>query len=146
MSAHRRGVQLTAEEQVEIFGTEAFTDEYAAEAEERWGGTEAWRQSQQRTAQMTKQDWIEFKAENDALLAALAAAKRDGVEPGSAAADELAARHRANIERFYDCTDDMHRSLGDLYVEDERYGSFYNDAEPGLAQWVRDIIVASIER
>lgn len=146
MSAHRRGVQLTAEEQIEIFGTEAFTDEYAAEAEERWGGTEAWRQSQQRTAQMTKQDWIEFKAENDALLAALAAAKRDGVEPGSAAADELAARHRASIERFYDCTDDMHRGLGDLYVEDERYGSFYNDAEPGLAQWVRDIIVASIER
>ncbi|MGV0602415.1 TipAS antibiotic-recognition domain-containing protein, partial [Mycolicibacterium pulveris] len=73
-------------------------------------------------------------------------AKRDGVEPGSATANELAARHRANIERFYDCSDDMHRCLGDMYVEDERFGNFYNDAEPGLAQWVRDIIVASIER
>ncbi|ORA60163.1 MerR family transcriptional regulator [Mycolicibacterium elephantis] len=146
MSAHRSGIQLTAEEQIEIFGTEAFGDEYAAEAEERWGGTEEWRQSQQRTAQMTKQDWIDFKAQNDALLAALASAKRDGVEPGSATANELAARHRANIERFYDCSDDMHRCLGDMYVEDERFGNFYNDAEPGLAQWVRGIIDASIER
>ena len=146
MSAHRSGIQLTAEEQIVIFGTEAFGDEYAAEAEERWGGTEEWRQSQQRTAQMTKQDWIDFKAQNDALLAALASAKRDGVEPGSATANELAARHRANIERFYDCSDDMHRCLGDMYVEDERFGNFYNDAEPGLAQWVRDIIDASIER
>lgn len=35
MNAHRKGIQLTAEEQVEIFGTEAFTafgSEYATEA------------------------------------------------------------------------------------------------------------------
>ncbi len=48
MNAHRKGIQLSAEEQVEIFGTIAFSDEYAAEAEERWGGTDAWKQSRQR--------------------------------------------------------------------------------------------------
>ena len=39
MNAHRQGIQLTAEEQVEIFGTTAFSEEYAAEAEERWTST-----------------------------------------------------------------------------------------------------------
>ncbi len=78
MNAHREGIQLTAEEQVEIFGTTAFGEEYAAEAEERWGETDAWKQSQQRVSQFSKQDWIAIKAEGDALLEALAQAKRDG--------------------------------------------------------------------
>ncbi|MBU9767206.1 MerR family transcriptional regulator [Mycobacterium sp. TNTM28] len=142
MSAHNSGVQLSAEEQVEIFGSAVF-DEHAEEVESRWAGTEEWKQSQQRTAQMTKQDWIEFKAENDALLDALAEGKRAGVRPGSAQANALAARHRANISRFYDCSDDMHVSLANIYVEDERFALYYDDAEPGLAQFVHDIIVTS---
>jgi len=42
MSAHRSGIQLTADEQIVIFGTTAFSVEYTDEAEERWGDTEAW--------------------------------------------------------------------------------------------------------
>ncbi|MFV8048593.1 MerR family transcriptional regulator [Mycobacterium sp. 48b] len=143
MSAHNRGIQLTAEEQVEIFGSAVF-DEHAEEAEARWAGTEEWKQSRQRTAQMTKQDWIEFKAENDALLEALAEGKRAGVRPGSAQAGQLAARHRANISRFYDCSDDMHLCLAQMYLADERFTRYYDDTEPGLAQFVHDIIVQSI--
>ncbi|MGH3674616.1 MAG: MerR family transcriptional regulator [Mycobacterium sp.] len=146
MNAHRDGIQLSAEEQVEIFGTTAFSDEYAAEAEERWGDTDAWKQSQQRTASFTKDDWLQIKADGDALLAALAEAKRDGVEPGSARAHELAARHRASIERFYDCGDEMHRNLVEMYLTDERFIRYYDDVEPGLTQFVHDIVVASIDR
>ena len=144
MSAHRSGIQLTAEEQVEIFGTTAFSEEYAAEAEERWGETDAWKQSQQRVSRFTKQDWRDVKAEGDALLESLARAKRDGVEPGSAAANELAARHRASIERFYECGDEMHRNLVEMYLADERFTRYYDDAEPGLAQFVHDIVVESL--
>lgn len=144
MSAHRSGIQLTAEEQVEIFGTTAFSEEYATEAEERWGNTDAWKQSQQRAAKFSKQDWIEIKAEGDALLQALAEAKRSGVAPGSAEADELVARHRASIERFYDFGSEMHRNLVKMYIADERFTRYYDDVEPGLAQFVHDIVIASI--
>jgi DNA-binding transcriptional MerR regulator len=146
MNAHRDGIQLTAEEQVEIFGTTAFSEEYAAEAEQRWGDTDAWKQSQQRVSRFSKQDWIDIKADVDKLLADLAAAKRKGVEPGSAAANELAARHRGSIERYYDCDDEMHRCLAEMYVADERFTRYYDDVEPGLALFLRDIIVASIDR
>lgn len=112
MNAHRSGIQLTVDEQIEIFGTTAFSQEYAQEAEQRWGETDAWKQSRQRVSTFTKQDWIDAKEENDALLAALAQAKRDGVTPGSAESDALAARHRASIERYYECSDDMHVCLG----------------------------------
>ncbi len=143
MNAHRDGIQLTAQEQVEIFGTTAFSDEYAVEAEGRWGDTDAWKQSQQRVSQFSKEDWIAIKAEGEALLADLALARRDGVEPGSAEANELAARHRASIERFYACGDEMHRNLVEMYMADERFTRFYDDVEPGLAQFVHDIVVAS---
>jgi DNA-binding transcriptional MerR regulator len=142
MNAHREGIQLTAEEQVEIFGT-AFGEQYAAEAEERWGETDAWKQSQQRVSQFSKQDWIAIKAEGDALLADLAQAKRDGVAPRSAEANELAARHRASIARFYDCGDEMHGNLVEMYLADERFTRYYDDVEPGLAQFLHDIVVAS---
>lgn len=144
MNAHHNGIQLTAEEQVEIFGSAVF-DEHAEEAAQRWSDTEEWRQSQVRTAAMTKQDWIEFKAENDALLQALADGLRAGVEAGSAQANALAVRHRANISRFYDCSDEMHGCLAQLYVDDERFTAYYDDVEPGLAQFVHDIIVANID-
>ena len=139
MNAHRSGIQLTAEEQVEIFGTTALTEE----AEKRWGDTDAWRQSQQRVSRLSKDDWIAIKAEGDALLEALAQAKRDGVKPGSDVANALAARHRASIERFYDCGDEMHRNLVQMYLADERFTRYYDDVEPGLAQFVHDIVVAS---
>ena len=86
------------------------------------------------------------KADGDALLKALAEAKRAGVRPGSAAANELAVRHRASIERFYDCGDDMHRCLVEMYLADERFTRYYDDVEPGLTQFLHDIVVASIDR
>jgi DNA-binding transcriptional MerR regulator len=143
MSAHGNGIQLTAQEQVEIFGSDVF-NEHAEEVEERWGDTEEWRQSQQRAARLTKQDWIDLKAEGDALLVALAAAMSDGVAPGSVQANALATRHRAGIERFYDCNDEMHVCLAEMYLADERFTQYYDDVEPGLAQYVHDIVVASV--
>lgn len=145
MTAHRKGIQLSAEEQVEIFGTTAFSEEYADEAEQRWGDTDAWRQSQQRTAGFTKDDWIRIKEDGDRLLADLAEAKRAGVAPGSTRANELAGRHRASIEQFYDCGDDMQRCLVEMYLADERFTAYYDDVEPGLAQFLHDIVVKMID-
>ena len=41
MEARKMGISLTPEEQFEIFGTSKL-GEYAAEAEQRWGDTDAW--------------------------------------------------------------------------------------------------------
>lgn len=87
-----------------------------------------------------------LKAEDDALLQALAEAKRSGIEPGSPEADALAERHRASIERFYDVDQPMHVGLADMYVADERFIRYYDDAEPGLAQYVHDIVVGRSDR
>ena len=59
---------------------------------------------------------------------------------------ELAEEHRRSIEQFYDCSFDMHRNLGDMYLADERFTKTYEDVAPGLTQWLRDAIHANADR
>lgn len=143
MEAKTMGIQLTPQEQREIFGQDWPAEEYAAEAEERWGGTDAWKQSQERAAAFTKDDWKRMKADGDAFAEALAQAMRDGVEPGSERANALAEQHRAGINVFYDCGYEMQVNLADMYVADPRFTAYYDRYAEGLAEYVRDIIVAN---
>jgi DNA-binding transcriptional MerR regulator len=146
MEARKMGMSLTPEEQFEIFGTDKLA-EYAEEAEQRWGGTDAWKQSQRRTAAYTKEDWIAIKAEADASIAGFAEAIRAGEPANGTVAMDLAEAHRQHISRwFYDCGYDMHRGLAELYVSDPRYIAEYDKIEPGFSGYVRDAMLANADR
>src|SRR5437764_10439349 len=102
MEAQQMGISLTPEERFELFG-DGFSDEYQAEAEERWGDTEAWAQSQRRAASYTKEDWVQVKAEADDVERRFAAALAARVPADAAEAMDLAEEHRQHISRwFYD--------------------------------------------
>jgi DNA-binding transcriptional MerR regulator len=144
--AESMGMQLSAEEQLEIFGTEKVGGEWADEAAERWGETDAYQESQRRAASYSKEDWARLKAEADEGLAAFAEALREGLPPGSPQAKAIAERHRQYLCRwFYDCTHEMHRGLAEMYVADARFESLYESVEPGLARYVHDAIAANAE-
>ena len=85
LEAQMNGNALTPEEQKELFG-EGFSEEYAREAEERWGDTDAYRQSQERTRRYTKDDWRRIAAEGEEVTARFVALKRAGAAPDAAAA------------------------------------------------------------
>ena len=140
------GNALTPEEQKELFG-EGFSEEYAREAEERWGDTDAYRQSQERTRRYTKDDWRRIAAEGDEVTERLAALKRAGAPADSTEAMDAAEAHRVQIDRwFYAVGYPMHRGLADMYLADPRFTKTYDDREPGLAQYVHDAIHANADR
>jgi DNA-binding transcriptional MerR regulator len=146
MEAQQMGISLTPEERFEVFG-DGFSEEYQAEAEERWGDTEAWAQSQRRTAAYTKEDWLRIKAEGDDLERRFATALADGVPADSERAMDVAEAHRQHIGRwFYDCPPAMHAGLGRMYVEDERFTAHYEQVAPGLAQYVSTAVQANAAR
>jgi len=146
MEAYQMGVQLTPEERFEVFG-DFDPDEYAAEAEQRWGGTEAHRESRRRTASYTKDDWLRIKADGDELYRRLAEAMTAGVPAGSSQAMELAEQHRDQISRwFYDCSYEIHRGLGELYVTDHRFTASIDRYGSGLAAYLRVAILANTAR
>jgi hypothetical protein len=117
---------------------------YAQEAQERWGETEAYRQSQRRTASYDQEDWDRIKAEADSITRRFAELLAAGEPAGGPAATGLAEEHRRHIGLwFYDCSKEMHRGLGDMYVDDPRFTANYDAVAPGLARYIRDAIHAT---
>ena len=140
LEATQMDLQLTPEEQFEVFGSD-YRQEWSDEAEQRWGETDAYRESRRRTRTYTKADWVQIQAEAAAIDEAFVAAVRSGVPADSAVARELGDRHRAHISRwFYDCTVEIHHGLAEMYVADDRFRARYEALEPGLAQYLRDAI------
>ncbi|MGC2999304.1 MerR family transcriptional regulator [Streptomyces sp. G35A] len=146
MEARDMGINLTPEERFEVFGDKD-PEQYADEAERRWGGTEEFAESQRRAATYTKDDWKRMQAEvadwgerYDALMAA-------GEPPAGEAAMNMAEEHRRHIcAWFYECPYELHRCLGEMYVSDERFKAFYDAMRPGLAEHLRDAITANAAR
>jgi DNA-binding transcriptional MerR regulator len=146
LEAKAMGMQLTPEEQLEVFGTDKVGGEWADEAEQRWGETDAFRESQRRTASYTKEDWERLKVESDEGLRAFADAMQRGVRADGPEARTLAEQHREFLCRwFYDCGYEKHRGLADTYVADERFTATFDIVATGLAAYVRDAIVANAE-
>ncbi|MGW3946907.1 MerR family transcriptional regulator [Micrococcus endophyticus] len=145
----RPDLDLTDAELRELFGDEYAEefDGYQAEAEQRWGETDAWAESARRTKRYSKQDWERIKADQEAATGLAAAALRAGEPASSAAAMDAAEAARAHITRwFYEVSPAMHRGLGDMYAADPRFAKTYDDVEPGLAAYLRDAIHANADR
>lgn len=137
----------TVQDLKELFG-DSF-DDYQEEAQQRWGDTDAWQQSRQRTKSYTKADWAEVKVETDELNSAFVQAFWSGEPPTSEAAMDAAEAHREHIDRrFYECDHTSHKGLADLYVSDSRYTANYDESleAPGLAQYVHDAMYANAAR
>jgi MerR family transcriptional regulator, thiopeptide resistance regulator len=146
MEARKMGINLTPEEKFEVFGGHD-PDDYADEARRRWGGTDAYRQSERRTAAYTKDDWLRVKAEQADWGDRLAALMTAGAPADGAAAMDLAEEHRRLISRnFYDCGYDIHTGLADLYVADPRFTAYYEAIHPGLAAYLHEAILANAIR
>ncbi|WP_406303623.1 MerR family transcriptional regulator [Streptomyces sp. NBC_00885] len=146
MEARKMGINLTPEEKFEVFGDHD-PEQYAEEAEERWGGTAQYAESQRRAARYTKDDWkrmqdelADWGARYDALMA-------DGEPATGERAMDMAEEHRQHITKwFYECTYEIHTGLGEMYVSDERFRAFYDRTRPGLAGHLRDAILANAVR
>jgi len=136
----------TTDELKELFG-DGFSEEYQAEAQERWGESDAWKQSARRTKNYTKADFERIKAESDAVNATFVTALESGSPATSPEAMDAAEAHRAHTERwFYDLDHGFHRGLADMYLADPRFTKTYEDLAPGLAQYVHDAIHANADR
>jgi DNA-binding transcriptional MerR regulator len=143
LEARLMGINLDPNEMLEVFGEHDPT-QYAQEAQERWGDTDAFRESHRRTSSYTKEDWQRLGAESEAIEAELADCLRAGEPSDGGRAKGAAERHRAHIDAwFYPCSHEMQARLAEMYVQDPRFRAHYDDIEAGLAEYVRDAIDAN---
>ena len=145
LEASTMGIRLTPEEKFEVFG-EGY-QEYEAEAEQRWGGSAAWKESQRRAAALSKEDWLRIKAEGDAIMRRISEAVRSGTAPDSEPGMAVAEDHRQHICRnFYDCSYAMQRGLAEMYLADPRFAETYEREVRGGSVWFHDAVLANADR
>jgi DNA-binding transcriptional MerR regulator len=146
IDATKGGVTLDANDMFEVFG-EFDPKEYEKEAEERWGSTDAYKESARRAARYTKTDWQRFKEESDAINAAIVAAMDAGLPADSVEAMDSVERHRMQIgASFYPCSHDMHCGLAEMYIADPRFAANYEKIREGMALYMHDAILANAKR
>lgn len=113
-------------------------EQYKEEVKVRWGTTDMYKQSAERTRQWTTQKFEQIKEEGRAITSALSKLMEKGV--ASTEVQEQIERHFQHINRFYDCSYEMYRNLGNMYSEDQRFAENYNTVAPHLAEFLRDAI------
>jgi len=146
IGATEGGVRMDANDMFEAFG-EFDPREYEREAEERWGDTDAYKESARRTKRYTKEDWVEVRKETEAVNEGLAALLDEGVPADDPRAMDLAELHRATIDkRFYPVSQEMHVGLAEMYIADPRFAANYEKVHAGLAKYLHDAILANAKR
>jgi MerR family transcriptional regulator, thiopeptide resistance regulator len=122
-------------------------EEFEEETKQRWGHTDAYKESKRRTGSYSKQDWERLGVEAGAIYETFAALMQAGSDPTSPAAMDAAEQHRQHISRwFYPCPRDMHRGLGELYVSDPRFTANIDRVRAGMSQYMKEAFRANADR
>lgn len=108
-------------------------EKYTAEAKEKWGGTDAYRESEKKYAELTPEGKQAVMADMDSLIGAFS--QQVGQPPESEAVQELVKQWQAYIsEHHYTCTEEILLGLGEMYVGDERFQKNLDKYRDGTAQ------------
>ncbi len=121
-------------------------EKYREEVESRWGGTEAYRISAERTARYSDEDLKRIAAEQERSMAELTVCYESREPAGGDRMRAVCGEARALITRyFYPCTIEIFASLGEMYSADERFAETYNSRAPGLAAYYSEAVRAYCE-
>ncbi|MBO6548094.1 MAG: MerR family transcriptional regulator [Rhizobiales bacterium] len=113
------------------------SQDYEAEVAERWGETEAFKISAERTRNYSDGEWQQIKQGQDDIYQQFAMALQLGKNPQDEGVMELAETHRQFLDRwFYPCSLELHKGLADLYEADARFQVNIDKYAEGLTPFV----------
>ena len=120
---------------------ETARQQYEDEAKQRWGGTDAYKESQAKTSSYSKEKWNDVLAGMNGVFAEFAECKKCGESADSDTAQRLVKKLQDYITaNFYRCTDDILAGLGQMYVCDERFKNNIDSHGEGTAEFVSEAI------
>ena len=118
---------------------------YENEARSRWGNTDAYRESEQKTKNYTNEKWAEANDGLMAIFANFAVLKNNGATASSLEAQALVAKLQNHItDNYYTCTDEILAGLGKMYVADERFKKNIDKNGDGTAAFAAEAIAIKV--
>ena len=114
---------------------------YKAEAKEKWGNTDAYKEQEEKTKSYSKEKWQNAADGLNGIFAEFAACRKAGHDAASNAAQTIAAKLQQFItDNYYTCTKDILAGLGQMYVLDERFKKNIDQNGEGTAQFASEAI------
>ena len=114
---------------------------HKAEAREKWGQTDAYKQHAERTKNYSKQKWNDLAEGMNHIMAEFAVCMRKDETPDSAVAQNLVKLLQNHItENYYLCTNEILAGLGQMYVADERFKNNIDKHADGTATFICEAI------
>ena len=114
-----------------------------AEAQEKWGKTDAYKEHKEKTKNYSKQKWNDLAEGMDCIMAEFSLCIRKNEAPDSVAAQNLVTALQNHItENYYHCTKEMLASLGQMYVADARFKNNIDKHADGTAEFICEAIGA----
>jgi hypothetical protein len=90
---------------------------------------------------MTEQQFAEVQKLGVDVITTLSEAFESG-DPAGELAQKAADLHRQWLSYYWDSyTKEAHAGLAQMYVDDERFTAFYDEKQPGTAEFLRDAIL-----
>lgn len=110
-------------------------EEYKEEVRQKYG-EKAYRESEERYGKLSEADKKRIGDRGIAITKAVA----DNMDKGAKSTEVQAAIKdwHDHIHNFYDCSLEIFRGLGNLYVDDKRFTAYYEKVKPGLAQFMHE--------
>ena len=114
---------------------------YKAEAKEKWGKTDAYKEHTEKTKDYSKDKWNNLADDMNDIMAEFAVCMKNGNEADSDAAQSLVKTLQNHITaNYYNCTNPILAGLGMMYVGDERFKNNIDKHGDGTAQFICDAI------
>ncbi|MEG1311666.1 MAG: MerR family transcriptional regulator [Romboutsia sp.] len=114
-------------------------EKYKEEVEKKYGKSNAYKESKEKTSKYSKNDWENIMREADVIYEKLADLMDKN--PSDDEVQELVEKWRNHINNnFYNCTIEIFRGLALMYVADERFTKNIDNYGDGLAQFLSESI------
>ena len=127
---------------MEAFDNSEF-EAYKAEAQEKWGKTDAYKEHAEKTKHYSQEKWNGLAEGMDRIMAQFAMCMKNGAAPDSAEAQSLVKTLQEHITaNYYHCTKEILAGLGQMYVADERFQNNIDKHGKGTAAFICEAINA----
>lgn len=111
-------------------------DKLAQEAKARWGHTEAYKQSAERTKHWTREDHKRIAKEGEDFMRLLVTKMPEGVR--SEAVQTMIGQHYASLRTFYEPCAEPYLGLAQMYTEDARFRAYFEKFDSALPEFMRE--------
>ena len=116
-------------------------DQYKAEAKERWGDTDAYKEYAHKSKRRSRESSRAILDGMEDVMHEFALCMLDGASPDCASAQTLVKSLQAYItDNFYTCTPAILAGLGQMYVADERFKTNIDRHARGTAKFISEAI------